>query len=127
MRLIRWLLTLAKENPLIFSIALLLIATSIMAKVIVNRDGKIDNCDLEKTILQGYYNAKLDSIDAWYNAKITNLNNKIEDQLNSTIKDYKDQLDQQRNINTKINTTLNKNTRLIKNTKNKIDSLQNEN
>ena len=56
MKNIRWLLTLADGKPLIFSLAILLIATSVLGVVVANRDGKIDECNKEKAEIQKNYN-----------------------------------------------------------------------
>lgn len=118
MKLIRWLLSLAAKNPLLFGIALLLIAVMVLAGVVKNRDNKIDIANEENRQLRIECSRRTDSIAFAYSLKETELNRKVEDILNSIIADYKQQLEDQRNLSRKVNTTINNNRRIIKQTKN---------
>lgn len=114
MKNIRWLLTIADGKPLLFSLAILLIACSTLSIVVVNRDKKIDKCDQEKAALQRKYEDKYDSLIVYYRIKEQQLNDKIEKSLQSLVDDYKRQLEEQKQLNQKINSTINKNKSIIK-------------
>lgn len=119
----KWLIALAKTNPHIFSIALLLIAVASMAKVIINRDNKIDKCMNEKAALQVYCNTRFDSIDAKHSSTIRQLTNEIKENLQSTITDYKRQLEIQRTVNKIVDSTLNSNRTTLNKNRLKIKTL----
>lgn len=120
---LRWLAELAKQNPLIFSIVLLIIAIGFMAKVIVNRDQKIDQCNNNNAILRGYYMAKSDSMDAHCNSRILELTNRIEESLVSRMNDYRQQLEVQKNLNRIVDSTLNRNKTILNKNRDKIKNL----
>lgn len=124
MKNIKWLLNLASRKPLIFSLALLLIAVATLATVVANRDIKLDNCNKDKKQIQEYYNVKFDSLSSYYRSRELTLNNELRRVLNSIIADYKDQLEEQKKLSETVNTTINKNRNLIKTNKNKIQNLQ---
>lgn len=119
----KWLIALAKTNPLVFSVALLLIAIAAMAKVIVNREQKIDQYTNEKALLQVYYNIKLDSVDARCNSRILQLTDRIEEDLRSAINDYKQQLEIQKRLNRIVDSTLNKNKKILNKNRTQIKIL----
>lgn len=124
MKNIKWLIQLASRNPLIFSLALLMIAVSTLSIVVANRDKKINSCDEERQKLQNYYNQKLDSLDSYYKRREVQLNEEVKVTLNSIIDNYKEQLDEQRDLNLKIHTEILKNKSLINKTNSKIKQLQ---
>lgn len=124
--MIKWLIALAKTSPLVFSIALLLITIGAMTKVIINREDKLDRCENNSVVIQGYYMAKLDSLNAYHNSTIQNLTNKIEANLTATIDDYRDRLKTQKVINKLVDSTINKNKKILNKNKNTIQNLNNE-
>lgn len=124
MKNIKWLITLASRNPLIFSLALLMIAVSTLSIVVANRDKKIDNCDDERRNLQQYYIQKLDSLDSYYKRREFQLNEEVKVTLNTIIENYKEQLEEQRDLNFKIQTEILKNKSLINKTNSKINDLK---
>jgi hypothetical protein len=127
MKQIKWLIELASTKPLMFSLALLLIAISTLVSVVIDRNRKIEDCNFDHKIMQTYYERKIDSLNLAYSSREKVLNDKVEATLNSIIDNYKDQLEEQKNINKKINTTITKNKRLINRNNNQIENLQNEN
>ena len=124
MKNIKWLITLASRNPLIFSLALLMIAVSTLSIIVANRDKKIDNCDDERRNLQQYYIQKLDSLDSYYKRREFQLNEEVKVTLNTIIENYKEQLEEQRDLNFKIQTEILKNKSLINKTNSKINDLK---
>lgn len=124
MKRLQWLLALADKKPLLFSIAILIIAIVVLAKVVKNRDAGIDNCNDEKRLIQLYYERKFDSLATVYRIKEEALNTEVKETLNSIIEDYKDQLEEQKNINRKINTTITNTKKLIRRNRNQIKNLQ---
>lgn len=113
MKTIRWLIGLADIKPIIFSIAMLLIAISILAIVVRERNDRLNDCDREKSILTAKYQAKVDSLAGVYRAKEEQLNEEVKQTLNTIISNYKEQLKEQRNINQQVDKVINKNEVLI--------------
>jgi hypothetical protein len=124
MKNIKWLLTLASRNPLIFSLALLMIAVSTLSIVVANRDKKINSCDEERQKLLYYYNQKLDSMDSYYKRREYQLNEEVKLTLKGIVDTYKEQLEEQRDLNLRIQTEILKNKSLINKTNSKIKNLQ---
>jgi hypothetical protein len=69
----------------------------------------------------------MDSIIAYYRIKEADLNVEVRKTLNSMIENYQRQLEEQKNMNTKLNNTLNKNRRILENTNDKIKTLEDGN
>lgn len=105
MKTIRWLLTLAKGSPLIFSLALLLIGIVAMLYVVKYQEEKIKSCELEKVLLQ----KRLDSLNTYYISREIKLNGDVKEVLNLIIANYKDQLAEQEKTNKAFIDALNKN------------------
>lgn len=121
---IKWLSELADGKPIVFSVVILMIAVFTMAKVIVNRDGKIDNCSVEKKELSRFYESRIDSINRINEIKVTNLNIELRQTLLNIIDDSKEALEEQKTLNQKINTTINKTSKLIKTNKDRVKNLR---
>lgn len=124
MKNIRWLTVLASKNPLVFSLALLMIATSTLSIVVANRDNRIKDCDENRKFLIDYYNRRLDSMDTYYKVREIQLNSEVTDILNNVVSNYKEELDKQRDLNMRIQTEILKNKNLIDKAKSKINKLQ---
>lgn len=123
MKNIRWLLTLADGKPLLFSLAILMIATSVLSAVVINRDIKIGNCENEKNIIRNNYERKIDSVINIYQHREMALTLKVETTLNSIIEDYKNQLKEQKELNGQISSTINKTKSIIKSNRTKLKKL----
>lgn len=118
MKRIKWLLTLADGKPLLFSVALLLIAVVVLSSVIIDRDKRIDSCEDDRKEERNTYSRTLDSLSSRYHQRELQLNEEVKSTLTSVIDDYKQQLEEQKQINSTINNTIKKNRKLINTTKN---------
>lgn len=116
MKQIKWLVTLAESKPILFSVALLLIAVSTLVGVIINRDRKIDECQDEIRGVRLEYKRSIDSMTTYYILKESEL-------INTIIENYKIQLEEQKQINNTINRTIKRNRGVIKKATNKIKTL----
>jgi len=124
MKQLKWLIDLANSKPLLFSVALLLIGIMSLTKVVIDRDRKIDDCNFEKTTLRLAYERKIDSLIHFYTVREDNLNNKMEEQLRAMIEGYKQQVNEQKTISTKVNKTLSRNKDLIQTTTTQLENLK---
>lgn len=121
---LKWLLEIADRKPLLFSIALLLIALGVLATQIRERDSKLDACNEGYKIVQKNYEIRVDSLDAYYKRREIVLNDEVKATLNRIIEDYKNQVDQQQKLNNKVSSTLNRNSKIITENNRKIKSLR---
>lgn len=124
MKRLRWLIILADRKPLLFSVALLLIAVMILASVIINRQKEIDRCTLEKAKLREDYDKRLVEIQTKYSEDVEKLNLEVKKTLTVMLDDYKAQLEEQKNLNKAISNTIMKNQRLIKSANTQIKKLR---
>lgn len=122
MKNIKWLLTLASRRPLIFSLALLMIAVSTLALVVANRDKKLIECSENYKLLQIYYDRKFDSLSAYYRTREVQLNEEVKITLSFIIEDYKIQLEEQKLLNQRISSTIRRNKKLIINNNRLLNS-----
>ena len=118
MKTIRWLIRLADGKPVIFSLAMLLIAVLSLSVVVRERNSKVNNCEADREILKQKYDIKFDSLAAAYRNREVQLENEVKQTLNLLIVNYKEQLKEQKEINKKVDNTLINNRKLInRNTK----------
>lgn len=124
MKNIKWLSALANKNPLLFSLVLLMIAVGAMSSVIISLDSKITECAEERKELDRYYKRRVDSVDNYYRLREYQLNEEVKKTLNSIIEDYKNQLEEQKNLADKVTTTIKRNKNLIYRNKNRLKNLK---
>lgn len=126
MKRVRWLITLADEKPLLFSVALLLIGITVLSFVVdnLNKERVKDKQALE--VLRKDYEIKMDSLHAYYRREIQTLNNEFKSNLSSILDDYKRKLEEQEEINNNTNKAVQQNKRVISENKSKLKILQNE-
>jgi hypothetical protein len=130
MKNIKWLIEIADRKPLLFSVAILLITVFVLASVVKDRDGKLNDCtdrnDIEKKVLQDYYNGKLDSLTVYYRNKENRLNEEVKATLGTIIDNYKEELQEQKELNQKISNTIKKTKSLITKNKKQIKILNDD-
>lgn len=126
MKNIKWLLAIAERKPLMFSLALLMIGISTLALVVLNRDKKAEKCEEEKVKLQQLHQAQTDSLTAYYRQRERQLNEEMRATLNLLIGEYKRQVEEQKEVNEKVNTTINNNLKIIRENKIKLKTAKDE-
>lgn len=117
MKKIQWLLSLADGKPLLFSIALLLIAVITLSTVVISLQKELHRCHFNEIEIQGEYSRRTDSIAARYDRREMQLNDEVKSQLSNIILNYKQQLEEQKHINNEITNTIIKNQKLISTTR----------
>jgi len=120
MKNIKWLLTLADGKPLIFSLAILLIAVFTLSIVVTNRDLKIDKCNEQQRVLRDNCDRRIDSIATAFMIKERELNEKVESSLNLIIDTYRGHLEEQKGIADNMKKVINRNQSIINQNNNKI-------
>lgn len=120
MKNIKWLANLAGKNPLIFSLTLLMIAVSVLGVVVADRDKKISECNEEKKTIY----KRIDSLEVYYRDREVKQSEEVKAVLRTIIDNYKEQLKEQKDLNSKINKTLKRNKNLIGETNTKIKTLK---
>lgn len=126
MKRVRWLITLADEKPLLFSVALLLIGITVLSFVVdnLNKERVKDKQALEA--LRKDYEIKTDSLHAYYRREIQILNIEYKLSLSNILNDYRNRLEEQEKINNNTDKAVQQNKRVISENKSKLKILQNE-
>lgn len=122
----KWLVELAKSNPQVFLIAILMIAIGGLVKVIIDVDKRATNCAFEMNMMQVRHERRIDSLTNYYKMREVDLNKEIKETLNMVINNYKEQLEEQKEVNDKVNSTINNNKTLLRKTNDKIKNLRDE-
>lgn len=123
MKTIKWLLSLADGKPLIFSIAIMLIAILVLAYVVMDRDVKLSTCVYEQRIAKAGEDRRIDSINNYYRLREIQLNNEIQIILINIIETQNNQLNEQKAIDNKISNVR----ATVRSNSNKLKTLKNEN
>lgn len=126
-RPIQWLINLAKKQPILFAVALLLIGLYAMWRVLEYQQQRIEK--LETTVREQTkdYNRRVDSVYIRCQEEKDKLNAETKETLNSMIKDYKEQLQDQRNLNRRIDNTILRNERILRDKQEQLKSITNDN
>lgn len=123
LNVIKWLLSLADGKPLIFSIAILLIAISAMGAVIVNRDSRLLKGEEERKYLITRYEHRIDSLNSAHEREMNRLNIELKTTLRFIIEDSKEALEEQKALNEKIDNTIQSARKLVKVNRSKLKFL----
>lgn len=113
MKKVEWLISLADKRPLLFSVALLLIAVSVLSLVVLNREDKQLNCQEDKAQMQAEYNRRLDSVVARSARRELELNEEVKKSLNQMLESSRKELEEQIKLNEKLESTISENQKLI--------------
>lgn len=117
MKIITWLLSLADGKTLKFSLALLFIAIAALAAVIKYQEKEAKQIVSDCTQERIYYIKKIDSLTLYYSEREIKANDEMKSVLTKLIEEYKERVQNQNNINSKINSTLKSNDSIIRNNK----------
>lgn len=124
MKTIKWLLDLAGRKPLIFSLALLMIAITTLSVVVADRDKKLTQCNAEHKALESYYAVKFDSLNSRYKQREKDLSDEVKQTLSMVIDDYKNQIKEQKVLIDKLYFTIMENDRVIRQNKVQIQKIK---
>jgi hypothetical protein len=111
---VKWLINLADTKPLLFSIALLLGACSILALAVQNRQARVSTLEFERRLIINYYEHRIDSISKVHVAEKAKLDAELKETLQIIMNDYKAQIKEQKEINEKINNAIRNNSGAIR-------------
>lgn len=121
---LKWLVSLAQGKPLIFVIAILLVA---MGYTYPRQQERIENFEITIQRLNTECNQRTDSLTRAFAAEREKLNAETKATLNDMVEDYKRQLQDQRSLNRKVDETLLSNQRILKQKEEQLKSLNNDN
>lgn len=123
--LIKWLIELYETKPRLFNIAMLLLIMGWLVDREIVQKGKI--AQLEQTIKDNRldYENKVDSLMQDYQKKEEVLQAENKATLNMILQDYKQQLNQQTQLNHQIDSTILAAKRVVKRSKNKLNTYGN--
>lgn len=113
MKTIKWLINLVNVKPVLFCVAILLIAITTLTSVIIERNNKVNHCENEKIELKADYERRIDTL----HKKLETSDAEVKAILNSIIANYKQELKEQKEINSEIEKVINKNRFIIRKSK----------
>lgn len=119
----KWLIDLAKNNPLIFVIALLLIA---FGYTYPKQQNRIETFEQTIQRMNQECNHRVDSLTNAFAVERERLNAETKSTLNAMVEDYKRQLSEQRSLNRKVDETLLSNQRILKQKQEQLKLLTND-
>lgn len=119
MKKLKWLLEIADQKPLLFSILLLIIAIGYLSDIAIHRDRDIDKCNEVNRKQQENFTKKLDENAAYYRVREAALNDEVKRTLSIVIDTYKEKLEEQRRLYERMDSTINENKHLLKTNKNR--------
>ena len=124
MRIIKWLLSLAETKPLIFSIAILLVAIGISMSLIRYQEKRNIDCIRKTEFLEDLLKNKTDSFNTALRSIEERHTRETREILNSIIEDYKGRLETQEKVNQEVKEALSNSDRVIRKTQSKIKNLE---
>lgn len=124
MKIIKWLLSLAETKPLIFSIAILLVAIGISMSLIRYQERKNIECQKRSEFYQDLLKNKTDSFNTALRGMEERHTKETREILNSIIEDYKGRLETQEKVNQEVREVLSSSNRVIRRTQSKIKNLE---
>lgn len=127
MKLLDWFTTVAWKKPRTLAFILLLAGIIITARVIVYQQKRIVSLEESNKLLNGECNRRMDSLTISYLAREEKLSAETKQTLNLMIQDYKAQLEEQREINRRVSSSIMETSETIKNNKVKLKQLRNVN
>lgn len=127
MKLLDWFTTVAWKKPRTLAFILLLAGIIITARVIVYQQKRIVSLEESNKLLNSECNRRMDSLTISYLAREEKLSAETKKTLNLMIDDYKAQLEEQREINRRVSSSIMETSETIKNNKVKLKQLRNVN
>lgn len=122
-----WLSNVAWKKPRTLAIILLTAGLIICIRVIMYQEKKIVNLEISKLIIQERCTHRIDSITLTYSLKEERLNAETKATLKTMIDDYKQQLKDQRDLNRRVDNSINEASRTLRNNEQKLKQLNDEN
>lgn len=124
---LEWLSTIAWKKPR--TLAIILLAGGLIACVYVIKyqEKKIVALETSKLIIQDRCDRRIDSITLTYSLKEERLSAETKATLNTMIEDYKQQLKEQRDLNRRVDNSINEASRTLKNNERKLKKLNDVN
>lgn len=113
MKKLKWLLEIADQKPLLFSILLLIVAIGYLSDIAINRDKDIAKCNEINRQLQQEYERKSQEREVYYRNREALLNDEVKNTLGKMIQYYQDKVKEQRELYEKIDSTIKENKRLL--------------
>lgn len=124
---LEWLTNIAWKKPRILAIVLLTGGLIICMRVIKYQQDRIVALETSNLIIQDRCTRRIDSITLTYSLKEDRLNAETKATLNTMIDDYKQQLRDQRDLNRRVDNSINEASKTLKNNKQKLKQLNDVN
>lgn len=118
-----WFSDLAWKRPRTLAIVLLFGCLLVCMKVIKYQQGRIVDLETSKLIIQDRCDRRVDSITLVYSLKEDRLNAETKATLSIMIEDYKQQVKDQRDLNRKVDNSINETSKTLRNNEQKLKQL----
>jgi hypothetical protein len=128
MKPIQWLVDIAKKNPRVLNIALLLTGLYVAYLIINYQQKRIEQLEelnrKQQEYWQEYSNRRIDSMAIAFHKKEEELNAETKATLNLMLEDYRRQLREQFELNRKINNSITNNEVILRKNQQKLKHLE---
>lgn len=114
---LKWLLEVADRRPLLFSIAILLLAVIGLTTMVAERDKRLDRYMDERMKLDNRCNDRIDSVSRYYSRRDEEKQARLDSVVTSIVNEYKADLEEQKKTSDKVKSTINENKKIIKSLK----------
>lgn len=122
-----WLSNIAWKKPRTLAIILMAGCLIVCIYVIKYQERKIVSLETSKLIIQDRCDRRIDSITLTYSLKEDRLNAETKATLNTMIEDYKQQLKEQRDLNRRVDNSINEASKTLRNNERKLKQLNDAN
>ena len=122
-----WISNIAWKKPRTLVVVLMTVCLVVCIKVIVYQQRRIVDLEVSKLIIQDRCDRRVDSITLTYSLKEDRLNTETKATLKVMIEDYKQQLREQRELNRRVDNSINEASKTLRNNEQKLKKLKDVN
>jgi hypothetical protein len=122
-----WISNIAWKKPRTLVVILMTVCLIVCVRVIVYQQKRIVDLEVSKLIIQDRCDRRIDSITLTYSLKEDRLNAETKATLSIMIEDYKQQLKEQRDLNRRVDNSINQASKTLYNNEQKLKKLKDVN
>jgi hypothetical protein len=119
-----WISNIAWKKPRTLVVILMTVCLIVCVRVIVYQQKRIVDLEVSKLIIQDRCDRRIDSITLTYSLKEDRLNAETKATLSIMIEDYKQQLKEQRDLNRRVDNSINQASKTLYNNEQKLKKLK---
>jgi hypothetical protein len=123
-KLLEWFSNIAWKKPRTLAVLLMAVGLIITMKVITYQQQRIVELEVSKLIIQDRCDRRVDSITLTYSLKEDRLNAETKSTLNAVIEDYRQQLKEQKDLNRRVDNSINEANKTLYKNEQKLKKLK---